>query len=62
MAERNATVSRSILVRRALRLGVAAVWFVGGAGALQAQSTGGAIEGTVRSASDSLPVRQATVQ
>ncbi len=62
MAERNARVSRFIVIRRALQLGVAAIWLVGGAGALQAQSTGGAIEGTVLSASDSLPVRQATVQ
>ncbi|MEK6254984.1 MAG: TonB-dependent receptor, partial [Gemmatimonadales bacterium] len=54
-------MSRLIVVRRALQLGVAAVWLIGGAGGLQAQSTGGTIEGTVLSASDSLPVRQATV-
>ena len=55
MAERNATVSRNKLVRRALEAGVAAVWLVGSAGALQAQSAGGAIEGTVRSLADRMP-------
>ena len=62
MAERDTAVSRHKLVRRALEAGVAAVWLVGSAGALHAQSAGGAIEGTVRSSADSLPVRQATVQ
>jgi len=62
MAERNTAVSLHKLVRRTLEAGVAAVWLVGSTGALQAQSVGGAIEGTVRSAADSLPVRQATVQ
>ena len=62
MAERDIAVSRHKLVRRALEAGVAAVWLVGSAGALHSQSAGGAIEGTVRSSADSLPVRQATVQ
>jgi iron complex outermembrane receptor protein len=62
MAKRKATVSRFIFVRWALNLGVAAAWLAGGTGSLQAQSAGGAIEGTVRSVADSLPVRQATVQ
>lgn len=62
MAERSTTVSRLIVVRRALQLGASVAWLIGGAGSLLAQSTGGAIEGTVRSVADSLPVRQATVQ
>ena len=54
-------MSRSIVVRRALRVGVAAALARGCSDDLQAQS-GGAIEGSVFSTVDSLPVRQATVQ
>jgi outer membrane receptor for ferrienterochelin and colicins len=62
MPKSNATVYWFLLVRRAVRLGVSAAWLIAGADGLQAQATGGAIEGVVRSVSDSLPVLQATVQ
>ena len=47
---------------RADRIGLAAASLLISAACLQAQEAGGVIEGLVRSASDSLPVRQATVQ
>ncbi|MEE8573153.1 MAG: TonB-dependent receptor plug domain-containing protein, partial [Gemmatimonadota bacterium] len=55
-------VSLSFANRRSVRILIAAGWLVAGAHNLKAQATGGAIEGVVRSVSDSLPVRQATVQ
>ena len=51
-----------MLIRRFLPIVLAAAWLAVGVHELQAQAAGGAIEGLVRSASDSLPVRQATVQ
>ncbi len=55
-------VSLLFAIRQYVRILIAAGCLVAGAHELRAQATGGAIEGVVRSVSDSLPVRQATVQ
>lgn len=55
-------VDRVTVGRWFLRLAVAAAGLISGASGLQAQGSGGAIQGVVRSVADSLPVRQATVR
>jgi len=55
-------VARSMLIRKCVRFTMAAACLLTAAPGLQAQVTGGAIEGIVRSAEDSLPVSQATVR
>ncbi|MBT8477333.1 MAG: carboxypeptidase-like regulatory domain-containing protein, partial [Gemmatimonadetes bacterium] len=51
----------ALFTGRSVRVMLAALWVVTGAQDLRAQA-GGAIEGSVLSTADSLPVRQATVQ
>jgi iron complex outermembrane receptor protein len=62
LGERSSPVAQSTYVRDLIRGGLAFGWLMATAHGLWAQEGRGAIEGLVRSASDSLPVRQATVQ
>ena len=62
MARWHVPVDRMNQRRRTARLGLGVAWLLICAPGLQAQAGVGAIEGFVRSATDSLPVRQATVQ